>query len=128
MSNPTMRGTSKNSRELGDAMTRIRQLKDMTIGDLAQLHRDLYGEPTRTRSKNYLRKRLQFRLQELASGGLSEKAVAKIAELVDELPERWRILQTKQNGLPLPEASSKYPSLPQEARCFAPRTRAPRTR
>lgn len=112
MSNPTVQRARKNARELGDAMTRIRQLADMTVGDLAQLYRELYGEPTRTRNKDYLRKRLQFRLQELASGGLTARAVAKITELGDELPERWRIRQAEQAKLPMPEAPPRDPRLP----------------
>jgi hypothetical protein len=112
MSNPTVQRARKNARELGDAMTRIRQLADMTVGDLAELYRELYGEPTRTRNKDYLRKRLQFRLQELASGGLPAKAVAKITELGDQLPERWRIRQAEQEKLPMPEAPPRDPRLP----------------
>ncbi len=111
MSNPTVTRARKNARELGDAMTRIRQLEDMTVGDLAELYRQLYGEPTRTRNKDYLRKRLQFRLQELASGGLPAKALAKITELGDELPERWRIRQAEKGKLPMPEVP-RDPRLP----------------
>ena len=111
MSNPTVTRARKNARELGDAMTRIRQLEDMTVGDLAELYRQLYGEPTRTRNKDYLRKRLQFRLQELANGGLPAKALAKISELGDELPERWRIRQAEKDKLPMPEAP-RDPRLP----------------
>jgi hypothetical protein len=83
----------------------------MTVGDLAELYREVYGEPTRTRNKDYLRKRLQFRLQELVQGGLSPKALAMVSTIGDELPERWRIRQASKVKLPAPEAP-RDPRLP----------------
>ena len=65
-------------------------LQKMTVGQLAEKFLELYGQPSRSRNKPYLQKRLAWRVQELAEGGLSEKALAKIAELGDELPEKWR--------------------------------------
>jgi hypothetical protein len=66
-------------------------LAAMTVGQLAEKHLDVYGEPTPSRNKEYLRKRLAWRIQELAQGGLSPRSLAKIIELGDELPTRWRL-------------------------------------
>ena len=124
MSNPTVARARKNARELGDATTRIRQLEDMTVGDLAELYRELYGEPTRTRNKDYLRKRLQFRLQELANGGLPAKALAKISELGAELPERWRIRQADTRP---PRSTTWRSALSAPPTCRRPSTRSATT-
>jgi hypothetical protein len=65
-------------------------LEKMTVGELAEKFREVFGVPTRTRNKPYLRKRVAWRIQELAEGGLSERALAKIEELAPLAPVRWR--------------------------------------
>lgn len=87
---------------LGDVPRRLAALATMSVGELAAKYRELYGEPTRTRNKDYLRKRLAWRIQELAEGGLSEGAIARIREIGDRLPERWRMRQALVEGVTLP--------------------------
>src|SRR5437899_12729704 len=53
----------------------------MTVGELKVKWRELYGEDTRSCNRVYLWRRLAWRVQELAFGGLSERALARIAEL-----------------------------------------------
>jgi hypothetical protein len=65
-------------------------LGKMTVGELAEKYREVFGVPTRTRNKPYLQKRVAWRIQELAEGGLSERALAKIDELAPLAPVRWR--------------------------------------
>ena len=86
--------------KLGRGPALLAQLEKMTVDQLASTYRELYGEPTRSRNKGYLRKRLAWRVQELAYGGLSPKALERINQLGDELPERWRM----RSGLPTPPA------------------------
>lgn len=69
----------------------LAELEHMTVAELAARFEALFGRPTRTRNRDYLRKRLGWRVQELASRGLSPSAVARIASLGDGLPERWRM-------------------------------------
>jgi hypothetical protein len=64
-------------------------LEKMTVGELAEKYREVFGVPTRTRNKPYLRKRVAWRIQELAEGGLSPRALAKIEELAPLAPVRW---------------------------------------
>ena len=92
MSKTTARARA-NARELGDVPTQLAALEKMNVGQLAEKYRELYGEPTRTRNKDYLRKRLSWRIQELAEGGLPASALERIAQLGDDLPERWRMRQ-----------------------------------
>jgi hypothetical protein len=65
-------------------------LNRMSVGELAEKYREVFGEPTRTRNKEYLRKRIAWRLQESAEGGLSPRALERIEQLAPEAPARWR--------------------------------------
>lgn len=68
----------------------LRALEKMTVGELAEKYREVFGVPTRTRNKDYLRKRVAWRIQELAEGGLSLRALERIEQLAPEAPVRWR--------------------------------------
>jgi site-specific DNA recombinase len=65
-------------------------LQQMTPADLAEKYAALFGAPPRSRNKNFLRKRLAWRIQELAEGGLSERALARIEELGPAALAAWR--------------------------------------
>ena len=78
-------------------------LEKMTVGELVVKYREVFGVPTRTRNKNYLRKKVGWRIQELAEGGLSPHALAKIEELAPLAPVRWRTTP-QPTGTPAPAA------------------------
>ena len=59
----------------------IHRLRQMTVGDLRLEWMKLYGESTRSRNRDYLWKRLAWRVQELANGGLSDDARKRIDDL-----------------------------------------------
>jgi len=61
-------------------------LADLTVSGLAKKYEELFGTPSRSRNKQFLRKRLAFKIQELAEGGLSPRALARIEELQKSLP------------------------------------------
>ena len=65
-------------------------LDAMTVGELAEKYREVFGIPTRTRNKGYLRKHLAWRIQERAEGGLSPRALERIEQLAPQAPARWR--------------------------------------
>jgi hypothetical protein len=89
----------------------LASLEGMTVGQLAEKFREVFGFPTRTRNKPYLRKRVAWRIQELAEGGLSPRALAKIEELAPLAPVRWRPDLTTSTGAgPLPR--TRDPRLP----------------
>src|SRR3989337_357714 len=56
----------------------IDALRRMTVSELKVKWRELYGEDTRSCNRAYLWRRLAWRVQELAYGGLSERAKARI--------------------------------------------------
>ncbi len=62
-------------------LSQIKALQAMTVGQLRDEWLRLYGEPTRSRNRDFLWRRLAWRLQELALGGLSDTAKSKIIEL-----------------------------------------------
>jgi hypothetical protein len=62
------------------------------------------GSPPRSRNKDFLRKRPAWRIQELAEGGLSERALARIEELGPVALASWR--RRARAGMP---ASSRVP-------------------
>ncbi len=65
----------------GGVIAQIEAFRKMTVGDLRREWERLYGEPSRSRNRNYLWRRLAWRVQELAHGGLSDTAKARIGEL-----------------------------------------------
>ena len=63
---------------------RIHRLRQMTVGELRLEWEKLYGEPTRSRNRDYLWKRLAWRIQELAHGGLSDRAEQRLEQLAPD--------------------------------------------
>ena len=63
----------------------IQALRRMTVAELREKHRELFGAETRSRHKPQLFKRLAWRIQELAYGGLSERAKRRALEIENDL-------------------------------------------
>ena len=61
--------------------TELGALGQRTGPELSERYLALFGQPAHSRNKAFLRKRLAWRIQELAEGGLSERALARIEEL-----------------------------------------------
>ena len=59
-------------------------LPRLGVADLRSRYAELFGETTRTGNKAWLVKRLAWRLQALAEGGLSERARRRAAELAND--------------------------------------------
>ncbi|HMO15908.1 MAG TPA: DUF2924 domain-containing protein [Pirellulaceae bacterium] len=59
----------------------IARLENMTVTKLAEKFETLIGEKCRSRNKRYLIRRIAWRLQANAEGGLSERALKRAAEL-----------------------------------------------
>ena len=62
-------------------LVEINRLRQMNVAQLRDEWFRLYGEPSASRNRDYLWRRLAWRIQELALGGLSERARARIEEL-----------------------------------------------
>ena len=64
--------------------TEIAELYEMTTGELAEKYKQLHGQPTRTRHRQYLIRKNAWRIQANAFGGLSERAKRRAAELAND--------------------------------------------
>ena len=61
----------------------IAALEQMSVGQLVERYADVFGEPVRSRHKQYLVRKIAWRLQAIAEGGLSERALRRAEELAD---------------------------------------------
>lgn len=71
---------------------RLHELEEMTVGQLRAEYERVFDEPSASRNKRYLVKRIAHRIQEMEHGGLSELAQRRIAELARHAPIRRRLL------------------------------------
>jgi Fe-S oxidoreductase len=75
----------------------VLSLDDMDFAALTKLWLELYDEPSRSKSCPFMRKRLAWRIQCLAEGGLSEKARRRAHELENDADLRIRHLAKPQS-------------------------------
>ena len=68
----------------------IQSLARMSAGQLRDKYLEVFGEETRSYHKEFLRKRIAWRLQVLAEGGLSERARRRAEELANDADLRIR--------------------------------------
>ena len=99
-SNPRTR--SQERQAIADVATQLAELEEMTVGELVERYREVFGEPTRSRNKGYLRKKVAWRIQEVAEGGLSDRTWARIEMLAAEAPVRWRPASHPSKPTPAP--------------------------
>jgi hypothetical protein len=64
-----------------DVRAEVEALGRMTPAQLRAKHQELFGEPTRTGNRQYLVKRLAWRVQSRAEGGLTDRARRRAEEL-----------------------------------------------
>ncbi|MEO1336515.1 MAG: DUF2924 domain-containing protein [Myxococcota bacterium] len=103
-----MKAQQKNTAIL-EVAQELDTVASMTVVQLMDKYREVFGEPTRSRNKAYLQKRISWRIQELAEGGLSARALAKIDALTMFAPARWRLKRSSNK-----ETEEAFP--PQEVR------------
>lgn len=68
----------------------IQGLSRMTVRQLREKYVEVFGEETRAFHKEFLRKRIAWRIQALAEGSLSERARRRAAELANDADLRIR--------------------------------------
>ena len=66
----------------------VAALEKMTVGQLQDRYIDVLGEPVRSRHRQYLIRRIAWRLQANAEGGLSERALHRAEELANDADVR----------------------------------------
>jgi len=82
-----------------NVQSEVAALRQMTPAQLRDKYMAVFGEPTRTGNKDFLYKRLAWRLQSLAEGSLSDRARQRAAELARDADIR----------MTMPKATSPSP-------------------
>lgn len=89
----------------------LAELETMTTAQLQERWTVVFAEAPRSRNKGYLHKRLAYRLQEIAEGGLSAKALDQIEVLADKAPIRRR---ARRGAALIEQAAGSAPDAPGE--------------
>ena len=71
-------------------MKSIGQLRSLTVNGLREKYRELFGEDCRSGNKDYLYRRIAWRLQANAEGDLSERARRRALEIANDADLRVR--------------------------------------
>ena len=62
----------------------VAAMRGMTVPDLRRKYAEVFGEETRSRHKAFLIKRITWRMQANAEGGLSERAMRRAEEMAND--------------------------------------------
>jgi hypothetical protein len=93
-------------------------LRQMTAAQLREQYLQAFGEPSRTGNRDFLYKRVAWRIQANAEGGLSERAKRRAEELARDADIRTTMPRPPKGesggavALPLPPADSSHARLP----------------
>lgn len=68
----------------------INELRDMPVSRLRDRYAEVFGEPTASGNRQWLYRRVAWRIQSLAEGNLSERARRRAAELARDVDVRVR--------------------------------------
>ena len=68
----------------------IEQLRSLTVNGLREKYREVFGEDSRSGNKDYLYRRIAWRLQANAEGDLSERARRRALEIANDADLRVR--------------------------------------
>lgn len=72
-------------------VAQIKELQQMSTGELREKYRALFGDEARSGNRDWLWRRIAYRIQEMAEGSLSERARGRAKELADEAHIRVRV-------------------------------------
>jgi hypothetical protein len=64
--------------------TQIDELSRMTVRQLREQHKEVFGEETGSNHKQFLFRRIAWRIQAIAEGGLSERARRRALEIAND--------------------------------------------
>lgn len=87
----------------------LHALQGMHVAQLRTSYRELFGEDTTSHNRDFLFKRIAWRLQEQAFGGLSQRTKDRLATLVDESQIRVRPPHTFQPAVDARHLSDATP-------------------
>ncbi len=93
-------------------LSQIGALQRKSVSELQAEWLKLYGEPTRSRNRQFLFRRLAWRIQELQHGGLSDVAKDRIDKLAPGFTRAWTpaVASTTLPGEQRPRRDPRIPS------------------
>ena len=68
----------------------VESIARLKVADLKTKYQDLFGEPSRSSNRDFLVRRIAWRLQANAEGGLSERAVQRARDIAQDADLRTR--------------------------------------
>jgi hypothetical protein len=71
-------------------MAALEELRDLKVAELKKKFRELFGEDSRSSNKQFLFRRIAWRLQAKVEGDLSERARRRASEIADDADLRTR--------------------------------------
>ncbi|MFT3883590.1 MAG: DUF2924 domain-containing protein [Gemmatales bacterium] len=92
-----------------DLKQKLAALPHLRVNDLRSMYAEVFGEPTRANNRDWLTKRLAWRLQAQSMGGLSDRALARAKELAREEDLR---LTSPTSCPPVPTTTDRDQRLP----------------
>jgi len=95
----------------------IATLRRMTAAQLRDKYHEVFGEVTRSGNKDFLFKRISWRMQSLAEGGLSERARQRAAELARDADIRMTMPRPRGQNTPPKRKFCPQLSLNPTGRC-----------
>jgi hypothetical protein len=69
----------------------IEKLRKLSVAELRARYLELFGEETTSRNKDFLFKRIVYRMQERKYGGLTPATIARAMTLAEDAPIRRRL-------------------------------------
>jgi hypothetical protein len=87
-------------------------LETMSTAQLRDRYREVFKEDTHSKNRVWMRKRIQYRVQELEYGGLSQRAQARLQELLVDAPIRWRGPHAGEPRAPRPPRTTPLVAVP----------------
>ncbi len=100
---------------------KIEVLKNMKVSSLKEKYREVFGEESRSNNKQFLFRRIAWRIQAIKEGDLSERARRQAEELARDVDLRIRAPRSFSLGTTTPREIISF-SLPQDRRIPIPGT------
>ena len=104
--------------QMNESLSRqIDALRTLTLQQLHHKHLELFGEPCSSRHRQHVVRRIGWRLQVLAEGGLSERAHRRALEIADDADLRilprivlWKIQLHRSRPAYCPLRTAEFPN------------------
>ena len=100
----------------------VAALGRMTVGQLREKYLDVFGEPSRSGNRDFLFKRIAWRVQSLAEGTLSERAKRRAEELARDADVRLTVPRPPKQAATAPVAAPPAPKATAQDRLPLPGT------